>query len=229
MNNQARKVRKAYIGDETGKARLFYSSSYRWERYTVIINYVNKYYIYQPTVSNAEYSTFTFTRLTNSPRNWAYPKIQLTKTSSNAYSCHYSHGWVPGSTDYLEYSGFYYPVHSGNSYMSSTGFAVLLEVLEDNVSVDGTCTYKTYNEVLNTRDKWKRLRTEDYVQNKYPDSPDSKVYDRGITSLTQIEVPVLTRTTETSKGSYVDTVESDNEYAYPVNGIYGGYWYVKIT
>lgn len=229
-NGVARKIKKGYVGDSSGIARLFYNSSYRWERYIVITNYISKYYIYQPTVSNAGYSTFTFVNLDNNPRNWAYPNLQIVNTGGTVYSVHYSHGWVPGDTDYLEYSGFYSPIVRGSSVLTTAGFDVLLEVLEDNVSIDGSCTYKTYTETLNGNlNNWKLLRTEDYVQNKYPNSPDSKVYNRGITSLTQIEVPVLTRTTETSKGSYIDTVESDNENAYPNNGISGDYWYVKIT
>lgn len=230
IDGVARKIKKGYIGDASGKARLFYNLVYRWERYNVISNRVIKYHIYQPTVSNAGYSTFTFVNLDNNPRNYAYPNLQIVNTGSTVYSVHYSHGWVPGDTDYLEYSGFYSPRVRGSSVLTTSGFDVLLEVLEDNVSIDGSCTYKTYTEVLNGNlNNWKLLRVEDYIQGKYPDSPDSKVYDRGITSLTQIEVPVAVSTTETSKGSYIDTVESENPSAYPTNGILNGYWYVKIT
>ena len=35
VNNQARKVRRAYIGDATSKARLFYTSGYQWKRYNI--------------------------------------------------------------------------------------------------------------------------------------------------------------------------------------------------
>ena len=35
------------------------------------------------------------------------------------------------------------------------------------------------------------------------------------------------KTTQYSKGSYIDTVESDNENAYPDEGYQNGYWYVK--
>lgn len=34
--------------------------------------------------------------------------------------------------------------------------------------------------------------------------------------------------TQELKGSYIDTVKSKDENAYPENGISGGYWYVKI-
>lgn len=35
VNNQARKVRRAYIGDITNKARLFYIGGYQWKRYSI--------------------------------------------------------------------------------------------------------------------------------------------------------------------------------------------------
>lgn len=41
---------------------------------------------------------------------------------------------------------------------------------------------------------------------------------------------ITKKTGETqSQGSFIDTVESDNENTYPDNGISGNYWYVKIS
>lgn len=44
------------------------------------------------------------------------------------------------------------------------------------------------------------------------------------------EVGVVTSTTETSQGSYIEDVTSSDEAAYPENGIHtDGYWYVKVA
>ena len=44
--NVAKKIKRAYIGDETGKARLFYTSGYVWKKYNTNITHTywwNKY------------------------------------------------------------------------------------------------------------------------------------------------------------------------------------------
>lgn len=44
-----------------------------------------------------------------------------------------------------------------------------------------------------------------------------------------LDVSKLTSVQTEAKGSYIDDVFSDDENAYPDNGIQDGYWYVKIT
>lgn len=194
-NGVARKIKKGYVGDSSGVARLFFTSGYRWERYTVT------YTTSEQTLISADgsYPAPILAFITYPPYYKANPSGTAGAINAGVSSYQVIIGtWngssVTGRTTTISKGGY---VYSGNNYMQFPTFGnIIIHVTNGcrlnatGISGGGTHCY---------------------------------MYGNGYVT----EFKLVRRTG--NKGSYVDTVESDNINQYPNNGISGGYWYVKIA
>ena len=247
------KVKKGYVGDNTGKARLFFNSSYKWERYTVLTQYTwDKFNI---TYNISQYDTTSYT-------------VQDGTSYGNSYndSIRYIDMYYYTGSSYRIVNGQFQIVNASKQHYTTTvssgtsGYSVELPLgyvlFTKSSSVDtdstllhietGDCIFSygapvlmgdgTYHFMYGVNNS-NRVAGINVMQ--VSGSP-TKGSDTGqdVTSTSAGAYPsngisgsywYVLKGSEQIKGSYVDTVESDNENAYPVNGIYGNYWYVKIT
>lgn len=174
--NTSHKILKGYIG-VSGKARLFFSGSYKWNKYNIetvpIYGYVWDYH----RVSTSGELTFP-----GQERVTMYMVKDLdTFNFSTGYWEKYSWKWT------ANWSGDSAADYGASSMPTRRLYARLSD--------------PTYTDVLTLYYDW---------------------YYEGYQSYEQTG-------TAQQKGSLVGTVESENENAYPVDGISSGYWYTRIS
>lgn len=189
-------MKKAYIGDETGKARLFYSSEYQWKRYTI------KYTPNETTLvsCNGTYPAPEIYFYTT------YPYYEVITSQSSGG------GGPSGVSRYTVIIGTY---ENG----SVNGYT--LEMYGGGggrvISGDNYFQFVTFNNIIIHADNGCRLNCTGISGGG---GYNATMYGNGyVTTFSRV-------TTTTSQGTYVDTVTSDNENAYPKNGKSGNYWYV---
>lgn len=208
-NGVAKKVKRGYIGDANGIARLFFSSEYKWNRYTLRIQYRwNK-----STIGYGEVRSFgqdIQLYLTNSyiqyVRSATKPAVQthngeyvynlpLNYRGDSSWSSQY---WV-GEVQYTK------SIYNGSDLSVKHG---LLHNRSGNITVytikDSAGTFIEYV----------------YSDNNPSAYPNGGVLDDYYYS-NRIE-------NSYSQGDFDSVITSENENAYPDNGKQGNYWYVKI-
>ena len=217
-NGTAQKIKKGYIGDSSGKARLFFSSGYRWERYNIKTEYRwGRYTIsYHKSYAGTIYDRFT-AESTNQYYMNKQPEIVNGKfVFSNYGVTNFYEGLsvVVSESQYWQFEG----PNSNYVYTNTNG---VIEYVGNN-------TYELS----------RRTPTDP--------SPSATMYIVGTTPGTLIDYVYSTNKStyptngasgnyyylyidyDQSKGSYIDIIEAEDENAYPDNGISGNYWYVKI-
>lgn len=212
VNGTARKVKKAYIG-VNGIARQFYSSdSYRWDRYSV--------------VSGGGLKLLRTFRETD--RYGRPPRTSRFYASNNDYAY---------CGEFSSYSSAKNKLESLVDFGSTKGFEIdRLNRKGDRDSVDlnsyiifSPFNYTEYNDSSSSlggdRDYYpnKSLWTIKASSKSYPEFASITWIDSSETAVEE----VYGIDSQPSKGSYIDTVESENPNAYPSNGVFNGYWYVR--
>lgn len=119
-------------------------------------------------------------------------------------------------------------VISGSTFTLSSGSIKDLSAFDNTTTIAGY-----YTPEIVPRWKWTH-------ESDYGDTGDitglQKIYrltrskeDRDDETYRFYGTPItLKQSSYQSKGTYIDSVKSKDETAYPENGIYNGYWYVKI-
>lgn len=232
VNGISKKIKRGYIGDETGKARLFYSSSYRWERYNVLIYYY--WGMYQVNTTNKWNQTGNTSIPVFRTSSASYPAIVFEGTQ-NASSDLYTANTLPSVNNngvvsyptgtYLCTVGSQFPQQAFDCrkisrYVyskSNRGFSIARSRPgSDNVS--GINLIPIQVRALGTAAHDHSV-DENTVAFSYVDINPSS-YDMTIHFINGEVVE------EQSKGSLIGTVSSENISEFPQNGIFGSYYYV---
>lgn len=182
-NDTVRTVKKGYIGDATGKARLFYSVSYQWNRYNAIES--NEYVRSYQDVSS-EMNIHPDTVVVGGLPYLAFALKDPSEIDiSTGYFSNNGFNWTtdPRTLETGDWIALFGILSKTNElYRMSSGFGY--------ITVSGNRLWHC-------------------------------TIDRAVTIISQ---------TVYSKGTYIDTVESDVETMYPTNGRHtDGYWYEKIS
>lgn len=176
--NISHKILKGYIGDSTSKARLFFSGSYKWNKYSIetvpVYGYVWDY------------------RRVNSSGELTFPG----KDSVRIYMLRDQERHFNKNTGYWDDYDWRWTAHwSGDNAADYGTPSIPTRIIYTGMSDP------TYTDDLTVR------------YTRYYESYQS--YEQ--------------TGTKQQKGSLIGTVESDNENAYPIDGISGGYWYTRIS
>lgn len=213
--NVAKKIKRAYIGDETGKARLFYTSGYVWKKYNT--NTTTLYVYNQYNVSYQ--TTWDFERVDHSPpgrmnttqtRWYKVDSVNDFDETTGTWSASRSIGIV-GSTRIGWIGRTNRPTEIydalGASWQPSTDDYLFLYYDSAHRVASGS-----------TPVRGSLIGPVTVPSKQYPDNGVSGGYWWVFQNTTP----------QYSQGSYISDVEDDNPSAYPDNGRHtDGYWYVK--
>lgn len=175
--NTSHKILKGYIG-VSGKARLFFSGSYRWNRYTVQnVPVYGTVWDYRRVDSSGE---LTFPGKDN-VRVYMQREQERHFNPNTGYWDDYDWKWT------ASFSG-----DNAADYGSpNIPTRVIYASMSDPSNVDVlTIRYRRYYEAYQKQEQTGTVQ---------------------------------------QKGSFIDVVESENENAYPVDGVSGNYWYTRIS
>lgn len=220
-NGVAKKVKRGYIGDANGIARLFFNNSYVWNRYKLITTTTYKWDRYD-----------IVNKLTKT--DWSYVggcPIAGNSPVSIWYDAEMTR------EDYVYFSKSYMPCYTQNSGGGSS-------IVNSRGERDSIKAYKGYVYCKN-KDGYYDNRYQDVSGSTNMNPPlylpqEGAGTKRGSVSSTTFQYPsngksgnywyIYTGSNVSySQGSYIGQVESDNPSAYPDNGRGSdGYWYVKV-
>ena len=209
--NISHKIKKGYIGDASGKARLFYTSGYQWQRYS--INYIEQFstddnensapfrtYLSNETDVYVMYAT-SIKFITSGTPSYAPPDSKIDIVNPTSHRIYGNPDTTLSLRTYQSPTGVYYIVYSG---------------------------------------RWMGFELG-YLKGVYKLGPDSSQFDiwakngdpglvvYGGTASAYGGVVLHKVYAAPTQGSYIGIVESDNPAAYPNNGVSGDYWYVRIS
>ena len=212
INGVSHKVKKGYIGDDTGKARLFYSSGRVWKKYTLAIQYNwNKYNL--ATVEDVvegsrhykiargyygDWYLFTGTTYTFKDGLYYLSSYRLIEGPGR-----YNPGDQWASSRYGLSDGYAYAVKTSEGTNSGSPWMVETENRsgeEDSYFAIGEASS---GGVWDINAGFYYLKENRFGDIRYP-----------------------FHTTTQGQGSLVGTVASKQQNAYPQNGQSGRYWYV---
>ena len=212
VSGKSRKVKRGYIG-VSGKARMFYTASTTWNRYTIGKKYTHNIYSTgggsNPGTAHTHYNELYYCYYSD-----------LNNLSIYDYVKHYE------DRDYV------YPYFDvRESYFTYLKYA-------DNRLDEGL----TENE-LNNLLRGKLIATSnavipyDYATSELLLCTDViggwGKYESGyfgqISILGRYDYYLEVTGSTDIQGDFIDTIESEDENAYPDNGISGDYWYVKVN
>ena len=211
VNGVAKKVKRGYIGDANGIARLFFFSGYVWNRYNTKIQYRwNKNNVQQELRESGKlgegYAFCSVGQLVYYSRNYSItgnsinllnPRWFQNERHNFMTGYYYIVGASVGDTCYLPESGRIYLSHSGSIYVLDGGSLIMYS----GHSYAGSFIGYVYSS----------------NSSAYPSNGQQGQYWYS------------NRIQTYSRGSYIGQVESDNPSAYPDNGRGSdGYWYVKV-
>ena len=198
------KIKKGYIGDETGKARLFYSSGRIWKKYTVKTQYNwNRYNIGTVQSVVAGSSRYTIPGSRGYYNNWN----------------------VFGGTNYtfsngLYYLTFYRTIQGPGRYTPGSQWASSKYGLGD-----GYAYALPASQGINAGSTW-MVETRDREDSYFAigEAHDGVRWDieAGFYHLPGDHFYTVTQ----GQGSFNGTVSSFSQNTYPQNGQSGSYWYV---
>ena len=251
IDGVSHKVKKGYIGDETGKARLFYSSgrvwkkynttstrTYYWDRFNISTIYTwNQYAVqYQAqhhSENNGTHEVFkTYSNGLNyyflSGTDYYISNNKLYVSGSKVYT---ERGWVSGTTITSASRGFEnghkYAYH--NSTGSNSGTTRLYEI--DNDSYWSWRRVQSATEGVATYVQWRIHGTIGYLT--VTEGPGG--LQGTVTSESSSAYPnngksnnkwyIYSGSSQGKGSTQYSDVSSSNRSAYPDNGVSGNYWY----
>lgn len=214
--NTSHKIKKGYIGDSSGKARLFFSSGYQWQRYSLVTEYVwNRYnldisykYTYDEQKHNGDGSRVVdgddYVYLSHLDQ-----KSGQYEASSEMRADQAKDDWLPCAICFTDPATTMYDCYNWED-AGGSGYRLRFK-------------YDQYWTIT------KEIDRTYYNQGSYIDQVTSTSSNTYPNDNYKGNYWYVYSTSRKVKGSLIDTVENDNENAYPTNGISGNYWYVKIT
>ena len=143
----------------------------------------------------------------------------------------YSSKITINESNYQQAVGQFHISINGGDPVATSIFDKITSINYDGVASGNGVIYNITTGQLGPFNTWQLVSTEKYEnnENKYTNGTSDRYWYTSVSSFESMLVPILSSHTTYSKGTYIDTVESDNENAYPINGRSGDYWYVKIT
>ena len=208
INDVSHKVKKGYIGDESGKARLFYSSgrvwkkynvtrryTYYWDRFNIATQYTWSRYTYQMKTSK------TYSQLWDMTVDLDSAGRAIVYTGSGNYTIN-SNGTIDVGSGHIEIRLGSQRRTAGITARSNTGNSAVYGLMseEEQESQFGDAEVAYY--------VWHDSSGRVTIGNK-----------------TGIGANIYRLTVSPTKGTLQGTVSSANQSQYPNNGISGSYWY----
>ena len=222
IDGVSHKVKKGYIGDESGKARLFYSSGRIWKKYNTVTT--NTYYWDMYTVTKTTtYSWDKYNVIT------VYNKMTISGNgkvnTGNVY--YYTYTLLPNiAINGTLFTGLNSRYSSAdpvlNCYIGTTSSPSTIYWVTSATRIDsGRIEYDYTHRAVITENASKGSFIETVTSTNSSAYPDDGVDSNGdyyyVATGSEIEY---------SKGSYVGKMPSTNRNQYPDNNYSGNYWYV---
>lgn len=238
IDNLAHKIKKGYIGDENNIARIFYASTYKWNRYvlnktprmTSSSNYLGNYADTHVMESISRLIPIAAGRSSRI----IYPKhtasVSLVESTTYGDMLAVSSSGTIGS---LSTSTYDYYFGAGNQ-VSRDGFVIfnvesysikmIDQETDDNYpSYDARITANIISDAngyaYESTSGQCRARSMLHFYSTRQDPAYPMVY-KVYAKHYKIEYSY-------SQGSFIDVIENENPNAFPANGMSGDYWYVR--
>lgn len=236
--NVAKRIKRAYIGDETGKARLFYTSGYVWKKYNLITtttyyynrytiktsityqwgkyNITNKYYLSfgadsnGATMRNSDIGSYVYRRVTvtNSGQLQYSSPVKITETN---YTTLCGDGPTGDLTELTKASGYFFNDQLLNELNVDYGY--------DPDASSSSLLAKFTSWSVGTSRKQAQGSFIDYVTGDAGSYPSNGIYNNyWYVSNGTVELK--------EQGTFVDSISTTSNNQYPSNGVSGSYWYV---